>query len=227
MLVNRAIYTTSVDLGILLNAVTVTQYYHRYLNVKKLFEVGFFQLEKKMTLANTIKYMKIRSVLQMRPLREEDCAVACDKLNQYLIGYKVHPNFNQTEFSRTFIPVLGVISTLVTDDLSEMVSFVIIETTITGMKYKSVIAAYLYYYYCKNKPHDLVLAALEEAHKLNCDVFNCLNIMQNAEFLNSLKFVPGSGKLRYHLTPEFTNDIQSGDIQPCDIQPADIGYVLV
>lgn len=41
--------------------------------------------------------------------------------------------------------------------------------------------------------------ALIEAKKLGYDVFNALDIMDNVEFLDELKFAPGDGYLHYYL----------------------------
>jgi glycylpeptide N-tetradecanoyltransferase len=41
--------------------------------------------------------------------------------------------------------------------------------------------------------------ALLKAHEMNFDVFNCLDILDNSEFLHELKFGPGDGNLHYYL----------------------------
>ena len=41
--------------------------------------------------------------------------------------------------------------------------------------------------------------AIIKAKELNFDVFNALDIMDNVEFLDELKFAPGDGALHYYL----------------------------
>lgn len=44
-----------------------------------------------------------------------------------------------------------------------------------------------------------MLIALIKAKEMNYDVFNCLNIMHNTEFLEDLLFLKGDGYLNYYL----------------------------
>ena len=46
---------------------------------------------------------------------------------------------------------------------------------------------------------ELMKYALVQAKDLGFDVFNALDIMENVEFLDELKFAPGDGSLHYYL----------------------------
>lgn len=50
-----------------------------------------------------------------------------------------------------------------------------------------------------NSLNDLMKQALVEAKNHGFDVFNALDIMDNVEFLEELKFAPGDGYLHYYL----------------------------
>lgn len=58
---------------------------------------------------------------------------------------------------------------------------------------------------------------LIRAKKLDFDVFNALDVMENKSFLEELKFGVGDGELHYYL---FNWRIK-------DVVPADLGMVLV
>jgi len=58
----------------------------------------------------------------------------------------------------------------------------------------------------------LILAKIQKF-----DVFNCLDIMNNAEMLEELKFGSGDGTLHYYLYNYWVNDLK----------PTDLGIVLV
>ena len=60
--------------------------------------------------------------------------------------------------------------------------------------------------------------ALIQAKKLNFDVFNALDILDNQSFLNELKFAPGDGYLHYYL---YNWNLQTR------MSPEQIGMVLV
>lgn len=61
-------------------------------------------------------------------------------------------------------------------------------------------AAYLFYYFANANPlTELMRDALIVAKQHDFDVFNCLNIMNNDEFVDKLMFGIGDGKLHYYL----------------------------
>ena len=86
--------------------------------------------------------------------------------------------------------------------VTDLVSFYRLPSSIlkTSTNYKHVNVAYAYYNVATtNKLVELMKFAIIEAKKLGFDVFNALDIMDNEEFLNELKFSPGDGSLHYYL----------------------------
>jgi glycylpeptide N-tetradecanoyltransferase len=69
-----------------------------------------------------------------------------------------------------------------------------------------------------NKLHELIKAALLKAKEEGFDVFNALDIFENATFLEELKFGQGDGNLNYYLYNWNINN---------RLFPAQIGIVLV
>lgn len=70
-----------------------------------------------------------------------------------------------------------------------------------------------------NKIDQLIKCALLKAKNLGFDVFNALDVMNNAEFLNELKFGPGDGFLHYYL--------YNWSIEGNRIEPGQIGKINV
>ena len=55
--------------------------------------------------------------------------------------------------------------------------------------------------------------ALIEAKRADFDVFNCLNLMENDDFIEELKFGVGDGKLQYYTY----NWRLRSEIKPCEL----------
>ena len=84
-----------------------------------------------MTLTRTIKLYSLPEQPQtagMRPMREADCEVCCQKLNAYLMQFVVAPQLSLAEFQHWLLPRQGVVYTYVVEDpatkeITDMVSF--------------------------------------------------------------------------------------------------------
>jgi glycylpeptide N-tetradecanoyltransferase len=131
----------------------------------------------------------------------------CHKLvNEYLKKFDLAPIFSVEEFAHWFVPRANVVDSFVVDDPEKGIiafcSFYTLPSTVMHHPtYKSVRAAYSYY----NVPSDhvdltdLVHDALVTARDAGYDVFNALDLMDNMQFLNELKFGVGDGHLQYYL----------------------------
>jgi len=118
----------------------------------------------------------------------------------------------------------GVIYSYVVEDpnskeLTDMVSFYALPSSILGNdKHKTLHAAYAYYYFHTSTPlPQLINDALILAKRLDFDVFNALDILENETFLKELKFGIGDGNLQYYLYNWRT---------PL-VQPSQVGLVLL
>jgi len=202
----QAVYTAGV---VLPKPVARNRYYHRSLNPKKLIDIGFSRLQQRMTLSMTIKLYKVPKTTQvpgMRKMKREDCKAACALLMNYLKKFKLHQVYTEEEFAHWFLTRDGVVYSYVvedpiTDEITDMISFYSLPSSIMGHpKYNNLKAAYSFYNVAtKTKWTDLMNDALILAKQQDFDVFNALNVMENDAFLSDLKFGIGDGNLQYYL----------------------------
>jgi len=202
----QAVYTAGVTLP---TPIASCQYYHRSLNPKKLIDVKFSYIKPNMTMARTIKLYKLPatpSTPGLRPLRSEDCAQASQLLMSYLEKFNLFMVFTEEEFRHWFSPRDGVVNCYVVEDpishdITDLVSFYTLPSSVLHHpRYKTLNAAYSWYNVSTKTPLvDLMRDALILANSKGFDVFNCLEIHDNKEFLEKLQFGPGDGHLKYYL----------------------------
>jgi len=195
------------------------RYFHRSLNPKKLVDVGFSHLSKMMTMTRAIKLFKVPErpeIPGIRALQPKDVPETVALLKEYLEQYEIHANFNEEEFMHWFTPQNNIINTYVVEDpkthkITDMTSFYTLPSSILGNKnYNTLKAAYSFYSVAKTVTMtQLIKDALIFAKKEDFDVYNCLDIMENASFTTELKFGRGDGNLHYYLynwrCPEITH----------------------
>lgn len=202
----QASYTAGV---IIPTPVATCRYFHRSLNPKKLIEVGFSKLGKRMTLSRTIKLHKLPPVPATQGLRKmtkADAPQVLDLLNSYLANYDLACLWQSVaEVEHWFLPRDDVIYTYIVENedkkVTDLMSFYSLPSTIIGNdKHKELRAAFSYYNIANSVDIlDLVQDALICARNAGFDVFNALDIMENAQFMKDLKFGIGDGHLQYYL----------------------------
>jgi len=99
-----------------------------------------------------------------------------------------------------------------------MVSFYTLPSTVVNNPvHKTIKAAYSYYNVATTMTlQDLMHDGLILAKKSGFDVFNALDLMENKQFLENLKFGVGDGNLQYYLY----------NWRCPSVNPEDIGLVL-
>jgi glycylpeptide N-tetradecanoyltransferase len=202
----QAVYTAGISLP---TPVASCQYWHRSLNPKKLIEVGFSQLKPRMTHQRTIKLYALppeTSTPGLRQLTKADCPSACKLLNDYLSKFNIRMHFSNEDFEHWFTPVKEVIETYVVVDpkkkeVTDLISFYSLPSSILkSPKHKKLQAAYSWYNVATTqKLEDLMRDSLVIAKSQDFDVFNCLAIHDNQNFLKELKFGAGDGNLQFYL----------------------------
>jgi glycylpeptide N-tetradecanoyltransferase len=202
----QAVYTAGITLP---TPISSCRYYHRSLNPKKLIEVNFSQLKPRMTMTRTIRLYQLPEQPQtpgLRPIEEKDIPSACALLSNYLAKFDLFMEFNVEEFKHWFTPRDDVIYCYVAEDpdthkVTDMISFYSLPSTIIGnQKYPTLRAAYSFYNVAtKQDLTELMKDSLILAKKHEFDVFNCLEIHDNKQFLQELKFGVGDGFLQYYL----------------------------
>jgi len=199
----QAVYTAGV---VLPRPVAECRYWHRSLNPKKLIDVGFSHLGRRMTMARTIKLYKVPDEPQlpgMREMTEKDVPRVTELVTGYLKKFPLHPEFVADEVAHWMLPRKGVVYAFVREngegEVTDVCSFYSLPSSILkNEKYDTLNAAYSYWNVATTVTlNDLMTDALILARKHDFDVFNALNVMENESFLKDLKFGIGDGYLQY------------------------------
>ena len=174
-----------------------------------------------MTVQRTIKFYKLPAEPKshgFRKLEAKDVEATCSMLNEHLKKYDLVPIYDVDQFAHWFLPREDVVDSFVVELDNKIVGFTSFFTLPSSVmfnpNYKSIKAAYSFY----NVPSEqvnlktLVTDALIMAKKKNYDVFNALDLMDNKEFLEDLKFGVGDGNLHYYLYNYKCPTIQSEKI---------------
>lgn len=200
----QAVYTAGV---VLPKPVATCRYWHRSLNVKKLVECKFSHLNRHITMQRQIKILKLPDEVKtegLRPLALADVEQASQLLNEYLVKYKLVPQMDAAEFAHWFLPRDNIINSYVVEKegkITDLISFYTLPSTVMcNPNYDCIKAAYSFYNVAKTVSWaDLMCDALVLATKLDFDVFNALDLMDNVEFLDKLRFGIGDGNLQYYI----------------------------
>lgn len=200
----QAVYTAGV---VLPKPIGTCRYWHRSLNPKKLIEVKFSHLSRNMTMQRTLKLYKLPETTKtpgFRKLVAADLPRAQKLLADYLSRFDLVPLFSEEEFRHWFLPQAGIVDTFVVEkngELTDMVSFYTLPSTVMHHPvHRTLKAAYSFYNVSVGTQWvDLMGDALISAKNAGFDVFNALDLMENKEFLEPLKFGIGDGNLQYYL----------------------------
>ncbi|KAG5513477.1 hypothetical protein PMAC_000908 [Pneumocystis sp. 'macacae'] len=222
----QAIYTAGV---ILPSPISSCQYYHRSLNWQKLYTIGFSPLPKNSTIARQIQKFKLpneTSTPGLRPMTIYDLEQVSELLRSFLKKFDLSQIFSNDEVRHWIIPKENqngettifsyVVEDPLTGKITDFFSFYSLPSNIiTDAKYKTLNAAYLFYYALKSgikkdmnqiehkmytdRLNLIMKDCLIIAKNKNFDVFNALTLMDNPFFLENQKFGPGDGKLNYYL----------------------------
>ncbi|RHY30379.1 hypothetical protein DYB32_004356 [Aphanomyces invadans] len=202
----QAVYTAGVVLPM---PVSTCRYYHRNLNPKKCIEVGFSHLPPNMTMTRTIKMYKVPeepTLANFIPMQPKHVSCVTGLLRRYQKKFHLKADMNEHEVAHWLLPRDGVVNTYVVENpeshkVTDFCSFYHLPSTIIGnATHKTLFAAYSFYNVATSVSlTDLMQNCLIMAKAANMDVFNALNLMENSEFLDELKFGMGSGELQYYL----------------------------
>jgi len=163
-----------------------------------------------MTMQRHLKLYKLPENTKTPGIREfktSDVDAVTDLLNNYAKKFDLTPVFTSADVLHWFIPQADIIEAYVVEDpsqpgkLTDFVSFYTLPSTVMNHpQHNSIKAAYSFYNVSTATPWvDLMGDALILAKKNNFDVFNALDLMENSEFLEKLKFGIGDGNLQYYL----------------------------
>lgn len=118
--------------------------------------------------------------------------------------FDLAPNFTEEDFTHWFSPQQDIVDSYVVENdgvITDFVSYYTLPSTVMHHPVHKVLKAAYSFYNVATKATwiDLMNDALISAKQLNFDVFNALDLMDNKEFLEALKFGIGDGNLQYYL----------------------------
>lgn len=200
----QAVYTAG---SLLPKPISVTNYYHRNLNLQKLLDVKFTYLNPKLNLARAKKIYSLAkepSIISLRPMEKSDVNGVYLILEAYLSKHKVRPFYSKREVEHWFVPRKNIVYSYVVENdegiITDFISFYLLPSSILQHEtHKTLYAAYSFF----NIPgqysiKELIKNALILAKQQNFDVYNALNIMENESVFNDLLFGKGDGSLKYY-----------------------------
>jgi glycylpeptide N-tetradecanoyltransferase len=139
-----------------------------------------------------------------RAMIPEDVPVVTTKLNEYLARFPIAQLFSEEEVAYWFLPRPGIVGSYVIEkkqEIRDFFSFYLVPSNVSDCpQYSTYTAAYVFYYFARPAVlTDIARACMEVAHhEYGADVINCLDIMDNKELIQSLRFVDGDGFLHYY-----------------------------
>jgi glycylpeptide N-tetradecanoyltransferase len=214
----QAVYTAGLDLP---NVLGTVQYFHRIISVRKMSNIGFFKLPNdRVSMYEKlykIELPKLNPGYSIRALELQDVDICLDKLNQSLTKYKLSHVFDKESFTHYFMSRPGVVYTWVIvkdNEVSDMISFYVVDNRITNnSNYSEYKAAYLYYYFNQSiELSQLINIGLWNAKEQGIDVFNILNMFDLQSIISECKFMPGNGYLNYYLYNYKCNPMKPDEI---------------
>jgi len=205
----QAVYTAGTVLPV---PISSARYHHRSLNPKKLVRVGFSRIGQRMTMARMQKLYKLPdkpSNEKLRPMAKEDVSGVHKLLMNYLSKFKLKTLFTPEEVGHWLLPRDKVVNSYViasdddnegqTTKVTDLISFYHLPSSILHHD-DTLYAAYSFYNVATSLPLvELMRDALILARAEGADVFNALNLMDNDDFLQELKFGLGDGNLQYYI----------------------------
>lgn len=203
----QAVYTAGV---LLPKPVASCRYWHRSLNPKKLVDVQFSSIHRHMTLQRMIRLYRLPETTKtagLRPMEQRDIKTVHSLVNKYLDKFDLVPVFEkEDDIAHWFLPRPNIISSYVVENpetkmVTDVISFYHLPSTVVNHPtHKTLYAVYSFYNVSTYTPmKDLMQDALILAKEQGADVFNALDLMDNSQFLEDLKFGTGDGNLRYYL----------------------------
>jgi len=212
---SEAIYTGINKLSWPSVYISTANYYHRPLDLEYLISLDFTSAEPYKNIETKKKALRLPSTSQyLEKLNEEKLDIAYKLFSDYICKFKLHPIMSEKMFRKTFYNNDYVECYLCVQDgiVKDMISYYTMpyKHIETDVEIKS---AMLYYY--TNHSNNLYCWIKNMMIKLTNDgyqLLNALNIMENDDVLDSLKFEEGTGILHYLVYKHKVDPIKSNEI---------------
>lgn len=201
---HQAVYTSGTYLP---KFIARCNYWHRALNPRKLIDINFINLNHNITIRMLQKLYWLPNETKihgLRPMIKSDILSAHNLLCEYFKSFDIAPIFTENEFEHWFLPRENIIYSYVIETknkITDFISFYSVPTTILNHSVYSVINTVYSFYNVSTSVSwvNLIQDALIIAKNLKFDVFNALDVMDNIQFLQTLKFKIGTESLKYYI----------------------------
>lgn len=179
----QAIFTAEKELGF---SICKVSYYHYPMNASRL-------LNSKMI--DSLNDAKPIPVCREDTKLVSDPSVFNEAYQQMSKKFVLHERFSPDAFKHVFTGMPNAFYTLYNENTSEFASFYLVDTLclLSGISIKR---AYLYYW---SGTEQIIQDAIAISHKLGVDMFDALETADNLPVLKKLRFIVGTGALRYHI----------------------------
>ncbi|XP_061564323.1 glycylpeptide N-tetradecanoyltransferase 2-like isoform X1 [Cololabis saira] len=203
--IHQAVYTAGTVLPTPLSS---SSQWHRPLNPRKLMEVNYPGLRQNVTLQRALKFNRLPEVTKvrgLRPMAKEDVALIHTLLQKNLCNFHLSPILSLQEVEHWLLPREHLIDTYVVeaDDgaLTDVVSFYSISSRVLNHPvHAGLRAAHLLYIACTaTEMGELMEDTLILAKSKGFDIFSALDVMDNRNFLDRLKFTVSDRSVHYYL----------------------------
>lgn len=182
-------------------AISTARYWHRTLNPLKLHDVGFAEMNPKMSIQTAERLAAPPATLQTRPMTIDDVPWVTRILNENSKKYKLVQIFSEEEVAYTFLPRDDIIQSFVLNE-TDFCSYYFLPSMVIGHQVHSNIRAAWGHYFVPGQlsMKDLIGEIIGWAAKAKHDVVNILDVSDHdTKSLWEHKFQPGTGTLHYYL----------------------------
>lgn len=194
------IFTSGTDLKF---NICTSRYYHYPINTKKLLYSNF---------ANTINDVVIKERRDgTRKINEFDISAIYVLYQKYVQSFYMYENFDFEDFKHLLLS--DEYQTYVYIEENKILSFgsFFILETLNIEKNAKIKGAYLGLV-GGDKINKMIEDLIFYSNKEKCDVFNCIDIGNNFEFIEKLNFLEGTGDLKYYLYNWKTRPLKNEEI---------------
>ncbi|XP_060950480.1 glycylpeptide N-tetradecanoyltransferase 1-like [Limanda limanda] len=201
----QAVYTAAVVLPTPLSS---CRYWHRPLNHRKLMEVNYPGLRLNMNLQRALKFHRLPEVTKtkgLRPMTLKDVAGTHSLLKTNSSRFQLSSILSLQEVEHWLLPRENVIDTYVVeaDDgtLTDVMSFYCSSFRVLNHPVHTDLRAAHLLHVASSATDltDLMEDALVLAKSRGFDIFSALDVMENKDFLEKLKFSISDSSLHYYL----------------------------
>nr|XP_019938578.1 PREDICTED: glycylpeptide N-tetradecanoyltransferase 1-like [Paralichthys olivaceus] len=201
----QAVYTAAVVLPTPLSS---CRYWHRPLNPRKLVEVNYPGLRLNMNLQRVLKFNRLPEVTKtkgLRPMTVKDVAGTHSLLRTNSSKFQLSSILSLQEVEHWLLPRENVIDTYVVeaDDgtLTDVVSFYSSSSRVLNHPVHTDLRAAHLLYVASSATDltNLMEDAVVLAKSRGFDIFSALDVMENKDFLEKLKFSISDSGLHYYL----------------------------